>query len=300
MSNEICLANHTNSALVGGFDRYLNYVYSLPILSEQEEKELLDKYHNHNDLQAVRTLVLSHLRFVAYIAKGYQGYGLPTEDLVQEGSIGLMKSVKRFDTSYGVRLATYAMHWIKAEIQEYVLKNWQLVKVATTKAQRKLFFNLRSLKKKLGWMNTEEVKEVADYLNVTPDDVRQMELRMSGAESSIDDSFREGEVDERKQHESEQRTLCHELLGQNPQAQVEEEQFQTRFMQKIVEVMEILDERSRYIVQNRWLVSEDEKIGLKPLSEQFGISMERVRQIELKALKKIKEELIKAEIRYVK
>lgn len=299
MSNEICLANQTNSALVGGFDRYLNYVYSLPILSEHEERELLDKYHKKNDLEAVRKLVLSHLRFVAYVAKGYQGYGLPTEDLVQEGSIGLMKSVKRFDTSYGVRLATYAMYWIKAEIQEYVLKNWQLVKVATTKVQRKLFFNLRSLKKKLGWMNTEEVQEVAAYLNVTPDDVRQMELRMSGAESSIEDSFREGEVDESKHHEFEHKTLCHELLGRNPQSLVEEEQFQTRFMQKMVEVMESLDERSSYIVRNRWLVSEGERQGLKTLSEKFGISMERVRQIEVKALKKIKEDLIKAGISYV-
>ncbi|MAY42596.1 MAG: RNA polymerase sigma factor RpoH [Oceanospirillaceae bacterium] len=299
MRNEVCLSSQNNSALVGGFDRYLNYVYSLPILSEQEERELLDEYHNENDLEAVGKLVLSHLRFVAYVAKGYRGYGLPAEDLVQEGTIGLMKSVKRFDSSYGVRLATYAVHWIKAEIQEYVLKNWQLVKVATTKAQRKLFFNLRSLKKKLGWMNTEEVNEVAEYLDVTPDDVRQMELRMSGEESSIEDSFREGDVDEVIQHETQQRTLCHEILGKNPQSQVEEEQFQNRCIQKVVEVMASLDERSRYIVENRWLVSENEKLGLKSLSEKFEVSMERIRQIESKALNKIKKQLIKAGITYV-
>jgi RNA polymerase sigma-32 factor len=300
MSNEISLANQTNSGLVGGFDRYLNYVYSLPILSDQEEKELLNKYHAENDLEAVRKLVLSHLRFVAYVAKGYQGYGLPTEDLVQEGSIGLMKSVKRFDSSYGVRFATYAVHWIKAEIQEYVLKNWQLVKVATTKAQRKLFFNLRSLKKKLGWMNEGEIQEVADYLDVTPDDVRQMELRMSGTDSAIEDSFIEGDLDEIKQHESDHGTFCHEVLGKNPQSQIEDEQFQSRFMQTVVSIIGTLDERSRFIVQNRWLVSEGEKLGLKPLSEKFGVSMERIRQIEVKALNKIKEELIHAGITNVK
>jgi RNA polymerase sigma-32 factor len=296
MSNELYLANQTSSTLVGGFDRYLNYVYSLPILSEQEEKELLEKYHYENDLEAVRRLILSHLRFVAYVAKSYQGYGLPMEDLVQQGSVGLMKSVKRFDLAYGVRLATYAMHWIKAEIQEYVLRNWQLVKVATTKAQRKLFFNLRSLKKKLGWMNPEEVQEVADYLNVSTDDVRQMELRMSGAESSIDDTFREGEVDESRQHESEQRTLCHELLGENPQSLVEEQQFQERFIQKLIEQMNQLDERSKFIVHNRWLVPEEDKLGLKALSDKYGVSMERIRQIESKALNNIKKELIKSGI----
>lgn len=291
MNKAVCVSNPAGQALAGGFDRYLNYVYSLPILSEQEEKALFEQYQATNDLQAVRKLVLSHLRFVAYLAREYRGYGLPMEDLVQEGSIGLMKSVKKFDLSFGVRLATYAMHWIKAEMQEYILKNWQLVKVATTKAQRKLFFNLRSMKKRLGWMSADEVEEVANYLNVTPDDVRHMEMRMSGSDSSLDESFREGEVDENKQYESDKPSLCHELLGENPLTQVEDAQFHLKVTELIKAVVNGLDDRAEYIFRNRWLVPEENKLGLKALAERFDISIERVRQLELKVMREIRTAL---------
>ena len=187
--------NHSAS-LTGGFQSYLNYVNSLPLLTEDEERDLFTRFQQQNDLEAARKIVLSHLRFVVYIAKSYSGYGLPLEDLVQEGSVGLMKSVKRFDLSKGVRLASFAVHWIKAEIHEYVLRNWKLVKVATTKAQRKLYFNLRKMKKQLGWMNQNELDHIADSLDVDAKDVAEMESRLYQHDSHFDESFGESRAAE--------------------------------------------------------------------------------------------------------
>lgn len=286
------LSLNNAGSITGGFQSYLDYAYSQPILSEEQERRLFSAYIEENDLEAARQIILSHLRFVAFIAKGYVGYGLPMEDLVQEGSVGLMKSVKRFDLSYGVRFASFAVHWIKAEIQEYVIRNWKLVKVATTKAQRKLFFNLRSLKKRLGWMNQEETKEVASYLNVDEKDVADMESRLRQADQFFDETFGDS-VDE-------DHALCaaHSKLladySSSPEQHWENEDFNSRCMSSINEFVENLDDRTKDILLSRWLVKdENNRVSLKDLAVRYSISLERVRQIESRAFQKLKSELLK-------
>ena len=272
--------------LVGGFQAYLNYVYSIPCLSQEEEETLFNKIQNENDLKAARKVILAHLKLVAFIAKSYVGYGIPLEDLVQEGSVGLMKSVKRFDLSYGVRLAAYATHWIKAEICEYVIKNWKLVKIATTKAQRKLFFNLRSSKKRFNWLTENEKRELAKQLNVSKKEVEQMDMRLYQHDCLFEDDCAEG-----SHHHLEQGEVKLEVLEDdraNPELIHEQTHDISRFRSQLREFIDQLDNRKRYIIENRWLCDRSEQKTLQQLGETFGISLERVRQIEKQVLKDMK------------
>jgi RNA polymerase sigma-32 factor len=259
---------------------YLSMVSQIPVLSREEEVDLFQRYQLNDDLDAARQLVLSNMRYVVYIAKSYTGYGLPVEDLVQQGSVGLMKSVKRFDLEHNVRLISFAVHWIKAEIHEYILKNWRIVKVATTKAQRKLFYNLRKNKQRLGWLNQSEVETVADDLGVKPEDVVEMENRMA----SVDQSFDLPADESDDQVNSPSAWLCHGE-EENPEVLVARESTALLQHHGLQQGLEALDERSRDIVQSRWLA--DEKAGLKALAEKYGISMERIRQIESRAFGKL-------------
>lgn len=263
----------------GSLQGYLNMVYQTPVLSKQEEVELFERFQLAGDLEAARQLVLSNLRYVVYIARSYSGYGLPMEDLVQQGSIGLMKSVKRFDLKHDVRLISFAVHWIKAEIHEYVLKNWRIVKVATTKAQRKLFFNLRKAKHRLGWFTTEEANVVARDLGVKPEEVLEMESRLAQSDTCFDLP-----VDATDDDSSPSLTLCGDP-DEDPALQIEhftDEQSARRGLER---GLAALDERSRDIVQHRYLA--DDKSGLKELAEKYGVSLERIRQIEQRALEKL-------------
>lgn len=279
-------------SITGGFQSYINYAYSQPILSEEKERDLFLTYIEGNDLDAVRQIVMSHLRFVVFIAKGYLGYGLPMEDLVQEGTVGLMKSVKRFDLSYGVRFASFAVHWIKSEIQEFVIRNWKLVKVATTKAQRKLFFNLRSLKKQLGWMSQDEVTEVANYLDVSEKDVVDMESRLWQADEFFDETFGDSTDDDYVPGAAHSKLLADD--SGCPEQHWTKEDFNRRCASGINEFVEKLDDRTKDILTSRWLVNdENNRVSLKDLADKYSISLERVRQIESRAFEKLKAELLK-------
>ena len=253
-------------------------VNGIPVLTSERERELAEQLFGDGDVDAARQLVMAHLRFVVYVAKGYSGYGLSEADLVQEGNVGLMKAVRRFNPEFGVRLVSFAVHWIKAEIHEFILKNWRIVKIATTKPQRKLFFNLRSAKKRLGWMNDTEVRDVAEQLGVAPEDVRQMETRLS----AHDEAF---ELDS---DEDDGFTPSHYLTDEtlDPAVITEKESFAGAQRRKLANGFTDLDARSREIVQRRWLT--DSKTTLQELADQFGISAERVRQLEQNALKKLK------------
>ncbi|MGY0216424.1 RNA polymerase sigma factor RpoH [Endozoicomonadaceae bacterium StTr2] len=286
------LAVTTGNNITEGFHSYLSYAYSQRVLSPEEEKSLFMRYQQKNDLDAVRQLILSHLRFVAFIAKSYTGYGLPIEDLVQEGNIGLMKSIKRYDITHGIRLATHAVHWIKSEIHEYVLKNWKLVKVATTKAQRKLFFNLRKAKQHLGWMTGEEMREVASYLKVNQEEVKEMEARMRQADVYFDPSFGDARDEAPDPMQASSKLL--EDHSANPEQQTAQADFRIHFTQTLANALCTLPSRSRDIVQHRVLCEDEDKVSLKSLSEKYGISQERVRQIEVKALSHLREHLMDA------
>ena len=255
---------------------YLRAVHAFPLLSADEERELAVRYREHDDLDAAWRLVTSHLRYVARIARGYYGYGLPEEDLIQEGNIGLMKAVKRFDPAIGVRLAAFAVHWIRAEIHEFVLRNWRIVRVATTKAQRKLFFNLRSAKKRLGWLSHDEVEQVAEDLGVRAEDVLEMEQRLQARDAAFD-----GMLDD---DEDEHRVAPVALLEDRryePAETVENEEWNAFAQARMATALEALDERSRDIVNRRWL--SEPKAKLRELADEYGISAERVRQIEAEA-----------------
>ncbi len=267
---------------VGSEEHYIQTVNRLPTLSVEEEYQLARRYRDHNDLEAARGLVLSHLRFVVHIARGYKGYGLPLTDLVQEGNIGLMKAVKRFDPAVGVRLVSFAVHWIRAEIHEFILRNWRIVKVATTKAQRKLFFNLRGAKKRLGWLNRAEVDAVANDLGVRPETVQEMESRLSGQEVSFDPVVEAGEDDEVV------RAPAAYLRDQclNPAEEVESRDWQVHQSESLATALADLDERSRAIVHERWL--NEPKATLQELAERYSVSAERIRQLEKNALKKLR------------
>ena len=259
-------------------EAYVQAVNGIPVLTSERERELAEQLFGDGDVDAARQLVMAHLRFVVYVAKGYSGYGLSEADLVQEGNVGLMKAVRRFNPDFGVRLVSFAVHWIKAEIHEFILKNWRIVKIATTKPQRKLFFNLRSAKKRLGWMNDTEVRDVAEQLGVAPEDVRQMETRLS----AHDEAF---ELDS---DEDDGFTPSHYLTDEtlDPAVITEKESFAGAQRRKLANGFTDLDARSREIVQRRWLT--DSKTTLQELADQFGISAERVRQLEQNALKKLK------------
>lgn len=266
----------------GSIESYLQAVSTIPMLSADEEKALAEKLQDSGDLNAARALIMSHLRFVAHIAKSYSGYGLPQADLIQEGNVGLMKAVKRFDPTVGVRLVSFAVHWIKAEIHEYVLKNWRIVKVATTKAQRKLFFNLRKNKKRLGWFNHEEVQTVANELGVSEKDVREMESRMSSQDMGFDLN-----ADEDDGATQSQFSPVQYLTDQSSDLAetVEEEQWQDNSNQRLFSALNTLDDRSQDIIRARWLAEEKET--LQDLTAKYQVSAERVRQLEKSAMKKL-------------
>jgi len=261
-------------------ESYIQTVNRYPMLSAAEEQDLARAWHDRQDVEAARQLVLSHLRVVVSVARHYLGYGLPHADLIQEGNVGLMKAVKRFDPDRGVRLVSFALHWIRAEIHEYVLKNWRLVKVATTKAQRKLFFNLRSLKQSLNALTVEQADAMARELNVSRKDVLEMETRMSGHDVSIDPTVDDGE-------DSYSPLAYLASPDENPAQQIEREQTERLRHDGLTHALENLDERSRRIIQARWL-TEDETATLHELAAEYGVSAERIRQIEARALQKMR------------
>lgn len=266
---------------IGSLDAYFERVSLIPVLSREEEVALAQKFRSSEDLVAARQLVLSHLRFVVHIARSYSGYGLPLGDLVQEGNVGLMKAVKRFDPNLGVRLVSFAVHWIRAEIHEYVLRNWRLVKVATTKTQRKLFFNLRRYKKNLGWLSAAETNAVAQDLGVSVQDVTEMEKRLSSRDMSFDPV---PDSDDEDGTYSPAAYLPHP--DADPAIQFEREQFDDDSTERLIKAMAQLDERSQRILRTRWMT--DAKTTLHELAEEYGVSTERIRQIEANAIKKLR------------
>ena len=269
------------SPSLDSFELYQRQVQAIHMLTEEEEMKLATKLHNDNDLNAARQLIMSHLRLVIKIARSYSGYGLNLADLVQEGNIGLMKAVKRFDHTRGVRLVSFAMYWIKAEIQEFVVRNWRLVKTATTKAQRKLFFNLRSMKKTLKPLKPSEISDIAKQLNVKESDVIEMEYRFNGHEIAIDYQDNESEEDN-------YRPISY-LQDENadPASQLMLEETETNKLDALTEALKTIDERSRYVLETRWL-NETKTKTLHELADELNISAERVRQIEQNALKKLR------------
>ena len=265
---------------LGSLDAYLERVSRIPVLSREDERALAERFRSEDDLEAARELVLSHLRFVVHIARGYSGYGLPMGDLIQEGNVGLMKAVKRFDPSLNVRLVSFAVHWIRAEIHEYVLRNWRLVKIATTKAQRKLFFNLRRLKKNLSWLSAEETATVARDLGVSPGEVTEMEKRLAARDLSFDPA---PEADDEELYSP---AAYLPAPDADPAEQVEDAESADDSSERLRGALSRLDARSRDIVQRRWM-SED-KATLHELAGKYGVSAERIRQIESSALGKLR------------
>lgn len=266
-------------------DAYVQSVSTIPVLSVEAERELAERLFYQDDLEAARQLVMSHLRFVVHVAKTYSGYGLPLGDLVQEGNVGLMKAVKRFDPTVGVRLVSFAVHWIKAEMHEFILRNWRIVKVATTKAQRKLFFNLRSRKKGLGWLNEDEVTAIAKDLNVEPKTVREMEGRLS----SVDTAFDAPAGDDEERSYSAPALMLEDHAG-DPATQLEQANWEQDEQRRLGQAMEQLDERSRDILAQRWL--SEQKATLHDLADKYGVSAERIRQLEKNAMKKLKQAMM--------
>jgi len=274
-------------AASGSIEAFISAANRVPMLSLAEEQALARRFRESEDLDAARQLVTSHLRLVIAIARGYLGYGLPHADLIQEGNIGLMKAVKRFDPDRGVRLVSFAMHWIKAEIHEYVLKNWRLVKIATTKAQRKLFFNLRSMKQSFATLGPDEVAEVAKKLGVKPEEVMEMETRMTGGDIALEPT-----VDDEEDHFAPIAYLAAESSIE-PSAQLERKQYDRLQDEGLRDALAKLDDRSRVIVQRRWLVDDGEEAAtLHELAAEYGVSAERIRQIEVKAMQKMKGALL--------
>ncbi|MDA7793227.1 RNA polymerase sigma factor RpoH [Glaciecola sp.] len=264
----------------GSIESYIQSVSNIPMLTADQEKSLAERLFNEGDLTAARELVMSHLRFVVHIAKSYSGYGLAQADLVQEGNIGLMKAVKRFDPNVGVRLVSFAVHWIKAEIHEFVLKNWRIVKVATTKAQRKLFFNLRKSKKRLGWFTHKEVQKVAEELGVSEKEVLQMEARMGSQDTAFDLSSDDG--DDNSNFAPAQYL---EDKSVDVESAVINADYDSNASARLYSAIKTLDERSQHIIETRWL--SDNKMTLQDLASKYQVSAERVRQIEKNAMKKI-------------
>ena len=265
----------------GNLASYVAAVNSIPLLTPERERELAEALYYRDDLEAARQMVLAHLRFVVHIARSYSGYGLPQADLIQEGNVGLMKAVRRFNPEKGVRLVSFAVHWIRAEIHEYILRNWRIVKIATTKAQRKLFFNLRSAKKRLAWLSNSEAEAIASDLGVGVAEVRHMEGRLAAADTSFDcamDDDDDGST--APAHYLEDRRF-------DPARQLEESDWEDANLVKLQQGLEHLDERSREILEARWL-REGEKSTLHELAARFGVSAERIRQLEASAMKKLK------------
>ncbi|MBI2399317.1 MAG: RNA polymerase sigma factor RpoH [Xanthomonadales bacterium] len=281
MSQALITSNFPIPSAVGSLDAYIGAVNRVPMLDVTEEQDLAWRVRLDNDVAAAKQLIMAHLRFVVHVARGYQGYGLGMADLIQEGNIGLMKAVKRFDPEQGVRLVSFAVHWIKAEMHEFILKNWRIVKVATTKAQRKLFFNLRKSKKRLGWMNNEEVNTVAKELNVDPSDVREMESRLNGRDIGFDAPANE---DDEHARPSPVAFLVDSTVGPAEALLAQDEG--DHQVDVLRDGLEKLDQRSRDIVNRRWLA--ENKATLQELADEYGVSAERIRQIEANAFKKIR------------
>lgn len=267
----------------GSIEGYIRAANEYPMLTAEEEKALAERLYYNEDLEAAKKLVLSHLRFVIHVARGYAGYGLPQADLIQEGNIGLMKAVRRFNPEVGVRLVSFAVHWIKAEIHEYILRNWRIVKVATTKAQRKLFFNLRKTKQRLGWFSENEVDIVASELGVSKEDVLEMESRMTGSDIGFD-------LSTDNEEESYVPALYLEDKSSNFASELENENFETQATEQLVQALNGLDSRSQDIIKARWL--DDNKSTLQDLAEKYNVSAERIRQLETNALKKLKSAVV--------
>lgn len=265
---------------LGSLDAYLDRVSRIPVLTREEEQDLAFRFRRDSDLGAARQLVLAHLRFVVHIARGYGGYGLPVGDLIQEGNVGLMKAVKRFDPALNVRLVSFAVHWIRAEIHEYVLRNWRLVKIATTKAQRKLFFNLRRLKKNLTWLSAEETRAVARDLGVSPAEVTEMEQRLSARDMSFDPTPQSDEDDVYSP------AAYLPSPHSDPAESVEADEWESDSADRLQTALERLDGRSQDIIQRRWMT--DNKATLHELADKYGVSAERIRQIESNAIGKLR------------
>ena len=268
-------------------ESYIQAASQIPVLTADEERELAERLHYEEDVDAARTLVLSHLRFVIHIARSYSGYGLAQADLIQEGNVGLMKAVKRFNPEYGVRLVSFAVHWIKAEIHEFILRNWRIVKVATTKAQRKLFFNLRSQKKKLAWLNQEELNAVAHDLGVEPRVVREMEGRLASQDTAFD-----GPQDDDDDHAYQAPAYYLEDKRGDPATQLEQSDWAEDSNGRLMQALGTLDERSQDILRERWL--SESKSTLHELADKYGVSAERIRQLEKNAMKKIRTRMAEA------
>lgn len=275
------------STPIGSIDAYVARVNSIPMLTVDEEQELARLWHETQDVEAARKLALSHLRFVVKVAYGYIGYGLPKADLIQEGNIGLMKAIKRFDPDMGVRLVSFAVHWIKSEIHEYVLRNWRIVKVATTKAQRKLFFNLRKMSKRLGWFSDAEINDVAQTLGVKASDVREMEYRLNAHDTAFDLVNDEDDEGNTLTNIPAQYLACQNTV--DPASYWSEESWHAQALDKLQTILEQLDDRAQDIVRSRWL--NEPKATLAELSVKYNVSLERIRQLEKKVLAKIKDGL---------
>ena len=282
MSQALVANNLPIPSALGSMEAYVGAVHQIPVLSVEDEQRLAHRLREHNDIAAAQELILSHLRFVIHVARGYSGYGLQLGDLVQEGNIGLMKAVKRFDPTVGVRLVSFAVHWIRAEMHEYIIKNWRIVKVATTKAQRKLFFNLRKSKTRLGWLNAEEVRAVAKDLNVSEHDVLEMESRLSGRDIGFD-----APDDADDDHAPPAPANYLVARDDDPALAYESANDEDNQLELLREGMASLDARSRDIIKRRWL-DADSKVTLQELADEYGVSAERIRQVEANALKKMK------------
>ncbi|GMR00693.1 MAG: RNA polymerase sigma factor RpoH [Gammaproteobacteria bacterium] len=272
---------HNAPLSAGNLEAYISQIHSIPVLTAEEERELALRLENQNDLAAAQQLIMSNLRFVVKIARGYTGYGLPLADLIQEGNIGLMKAVKRFSTSHEVRLISYAVHWIKSEIHEFVLRNWRIVKIATTKPQRKLFFKLRSSKKRLGWFSNEEVNDVAKTLGVKPETVLEMESRLSGSDVTFDPPTNDNDDE---QHFTPAAYLTDGSM--DPAHLLEYDDSRSQELGLMTDSLKTLDERSQDIIKRRWL--NEDKATLHELADEYQVSAERIRQIEKNAMNKMR------------
>ena len=282
MSQALVANNLPIPSTMGSLEAYIGAVHQIPVLSVEDEQHLARRLREDNDIAAAQELILSHLRFVVHVARGYSGYGLQIGDLIQEGNIGLMKAVKRFDPTVGVRLVSFAVHWIRAEMHEFIIKNWRIVKVATTKAQRKLFFNLRKSKTRLGWLNAEEVRAVAKDLNVSEREVLEMESRLSGRDIGFD-----APDDADDDHAPPAPVSYLVAREDDPAMAYESANDEDNQLELLREGMAKLDDRSRDIIKRRWL-DADSKVTLQELADEYGVSAERIRQIEANALKKMK------------
>lgn len=284
MSNALVISNAMTLPVPGEqLDSYLRAIYRVPVLSAARERELTVRLRDRQDVDAARELVVSHLRFVVKIARGYNGYGLPLADLIQEGGIGLMKAVKRFDPDVGVRLVSFAVHWIKAEIHEFILRNWRIVKVATTKAQRKLFFNLRSSKQRLGWFSREEVESVAADLGVSPQTVVEMESRLSGQDVSFDPTASAGD----EESDWAPAAYLQAPAAMDPAHELEHSDWATQASDRLHSALQQLGERDRVILEQRWL--REQKATLQELADRFDVSAERIRQLEKNAIARLQK-----------